>query len=156
MSLFIRELCFHERLHEFHGEFFTDDPCPQAQDVHVVVFDSLMSRIGVVTDTGSNAGNLIRGNADPHTASAEQDSTFRFFIENYLPDLHRVVGVIDSAIGIGAAINDFVTSRLNHSQDPLLEWKPAVITAERNSHVDELSISSDSTVDDEVPTLSRC
>lgn len=120
MSLFIRELRIHERLHQLYGEFFTNDSRPQAEDVHVIVFDSLMSRIGVVTDASSNTRDLVRSNADPHATSAEQNSAFRLLVENDLSDLHCVVGVVDRATRVGAAVNHLVASRLNHGHDSLL------------------------------------
>ncbi len=56
-----------ERANDFKGELRADDPSPHAQDVHVVVFDPLPSRISVMAQTGSDAGELVGSHANANT-----------------------------------------------------------------------------------------
>ena len=42
----------------------SDDPSADAQHVHVVVFDALVSRIGVMANRRADPGDLVRRHAD--------------------------------------------------------------------------------------------
>src|SRR5690606_24013794 len=72
------------------GEFFrqrgTDDPCPDAQDIHPIMFDTLMGAVGIVADRCVNALKLIGGDtcANP-TAAQEQpalDTSLKHCLRN--------------------------------------------------------------------------
>src|SRR5882724_2882680 len=55
------ECCTQKRGDELGGKRFADDLRPEAEDVHVVVLDALMRRIGVVADRGTNPVDLAGG-----------------------------------------------------------------------------------------------
>jgi hypothetical protein len=134
VTFFLREPGREKGPHKFDRHFFTNDAGPEAQHVHVVVFDSLMGRVGVVADPCADAGNLVRGNADPDPAATQQDSAIRFASENRAADFQRKIGVIDAAVGISAAIDNDGSRGFNHRSDPSLEWKPTMITTESDTH----------------------
>jgi hypothetical protein len=71
-----------------------DDPCAQAQDVHVVVLDALASRIGVMAHTGADTGNLVSRYCHANTATADQQSTFTTTTYDLSSDGGRVVGIV--------------------------------------------------------------
>lgn len=135
MSLFTRELGVDEGSHEFYRDFFTNNACSQAQDVHVVVLDTLMGRINVVTDSGANSGNLVGSDTDSDTAAAQQNAAIRLTRHDYLTDSQCVVGIVDRAIRICTAIDDRMARRLNDRHDPLLQRETAVITPQSDTHV---------------------
>jgi len=51
-----------ERTNNFESSLGSDDPCADAQDIHVIVLDALTSRVGVVAETRPNARKLVGSN----------------------------------------------------------------------------------------------
>ena len=56
-----------KRPNDFEGRFRTNDTCSDAEDIHVIVLDTLASGIGVVAKTGSDSGKLVRRHANANT-----------------------------------------------------------------------------------------
>ena len=136
VAFFVRELSRHKCADQFHGYFITDDACSETEDVHVVVFDSLMSRIDVVADSRANARNLVRRHTDPDAAAAEQNAPLCLSGEDRLTHLSREVGIIDRTIRVGSAIDDIMPRRLHDRDDSLFQREPAVITSKGDTHFD--------------------
>jgi hypothetical protein len=53
-----------EGFDDLEGQFWADDPGTDAQDVHVIVFDPLASRVGVMAQAGANAWEFVGRHAD--------------------------------------------------------------------------------------------
>ena len=51
-----------------------DDPGAERQDVHVVVLDALVGRVGVVADGGADAADLVRRDARADAGAADEDA----------------------------------------------------------------------------------
>jgi hypothetical protein len=134
MTFFLCKLGGNKRMDQFHGHFVTYDARTQAQHIHVIVFDALMSGIGVMADPRTDAGNLVGCHADADSTAAQQDSAIRAAVKNRLSDLPGKIWIVDGAIGIRPAIDDVVSRRLNDGADPLLQRKTTMITSQRNSH----------------------
>ena len=94
VSLYIGKPGCQKSPRDFKGRHRTDDPGTEAEDVHVVVLDSLMSGIGVMTDRCADADDLVRRNARPDSAPADKDATFRLPRKNGLPEYLRLVGIV--------------------------------------------------------------
>ena len=136
MSLFGREAGIDERANKFRGDFFSDNTCPNTQDIHIVMLDTLVGRVRVVANSGSNARNLICGDTDSDATTANQDSSIRTLAEDLFPYLASEVRIIDGTIGVRSAIDDFMSFGLHDQHHPLLQWKTAMITAKSESHDD--------------------
>lgn len=54
-----------EGFDDLEGQFWADDPGTDAQDVHVIVFDPLASRVGIMAQAGADAWEFIGCHADP-------------------------------------------------------------------------------------------
>ena len=57
--------CAEEGFDDFKGQFGSDDAGADAQDVHIVVFDSLSGGVGVVAEAGSNSWEFVGSDAYP-------------------------------------------------------------------------------------------
>lgn len=56
-----------ESSHDLEGQLGTDHASSDAEDIHVVVLDALPSRVGIVTETGSNPRKLVSSHANTHS-----------------------------------------------------------------------------------------
>lgn len=62
-----------EGSHDFESEFGTDHASADAEDVHVVVLDTLPGRVGVVADASADAGEFVGSYAHADAGTADQD-----------------------------------------------------------------------------------
>src|SRR5262245_31174011 len=60
--------------HEIAGQRRPHDPPAQHEDVHVVVFHTLVSRVRIVADRRADAGKLVGGDACADAAPADQQA----------------------------------------------------------------------------------
>ena len=111
MSCLTREGRSQERCRQFFGGLHADDPGAQHQNVHVIVFDTLMSGIMVVAQTGSNAADFISRNGGANPASADQDTALCNSIANGQPDRFGAVGIVVIRLGLVWAQIDNVVAR---------------------------------------------
>ena len=72
MALFVGEAGAQEGPHQLPCQLDADHPGAEHQDVHVVVLDALMGRVGVVAEAGADAGELVRRDGGAHAAPADQ------------------------------------------------------------------------------------
>src|SRR5918998_810764 len=63
-----------EGANELRGEVGADHAGPEAEDVHVVVLDTLMRGIGVVTEAGSYSADLVGGDGGADARAADEDA----------------------------------------------------------------------------------
>ena len=81
-----------------------DDPRPEGEHVHVVVLDALVRRIGVVTDGGADAADLVgrHGRTDP--GSTDEDPAIDLAVPDRVPEPRGEVGVV--VLGIGSVATE--------------------------------------------------
>ena len=77
------------------SHLFADDPAPENQDIHMIVLDTLMRRVRVVTKPGTNTWKLVPCHRGAHSASAYQHSALDSFAQNRRSDRLREVWIID-------------------------------------------------------------
>jgi hypothetical protein len=119
-----------ERFDDLESEFRTDDPPANAQHIHVVVLDSLMGRVGVVADRGTDAGDFIGRDTDTYAASTNDDPTIDIARNQLSGDGNRKIGVITARLGIGPAVNERSDQRGKPLGDGLFQWKAGVVATE--------------------------
>ena len=66
------EPCAEERQRALERRLDPDDPRAEGQDVHVVVLDALVGRVGVVADRRAHAADLVRGDARADAGAADR------------------------------------------------------------------------------------
>lgn len=60
MALFLRIFSADERADEFMRYLLADYAGPENQHVQMIVLDTVVSRVGVVTESGANPGKSVR------------------------------------------------------------------------------------------------
>ena len=63
MPFFARELRAQKSMNAFQGRLGANYAGPENDDIHVVVLNALMGRVGVVAKAGANAFDFIGGDA---------------------------------------------------------------------------------------------
>jgi hypothetical protein len=80
-----------ERLDDFKGDLRTDNTSTDAEDVHVVVFNSLTSRVGVVAKAGADSRELVGSDAYAHSGATNKNPAIDFPTEQHGSDQLRKV-----------------------------------------------------------------
>jgi hypothetical protein len=70
VSLFLGELGGQEGIDQFSGDKKSHHPAANTEDVHIVVLHSLVSRVVVLNQSGTDAWNLVRTDRGADSAAA--------------------------------------------------------------------------------------
>src|SRR5689334_14634286 len=89
-----------ERANQLRCEGSADHLRADAEDVHVVVLDSLVRRVGVVADRSTDAGELAGGDRGPDPRAADEDTALRASRLDRLAQLAGLVGIVDARLGL--------------------------------------------------------
>jgi transketolase len=129
------ELCPQEDAHEVGGELGADHFGAETKDVHVVVLDTLVRRVDIVTHGCPDAGELVRGHRGPDAGATDEHAAHGLAAPNGLTDLARRVRVIDRGIGIvHAEIDHLVPERADRLGDAVFELDAAMVESDGNFH----------------------
>ena len=121
--------------HEFRSQRQADNPPSQAQDVEIVVLDSLAGGIRVMTNARPHALELVRGNSGSDAAAANDDAALSFAVANGLGNRYGEVGVVVGWIVlVSTDVYRFVTRFRHLLDDRHLEVKAGVVSPDRNAH----------------------
>ena len=131
---FMRKLRAEECVNAFFGGFHSDNSGTQDQDVHVVVFDALVSRIGIVTQARADAANLVRSHTRAYAAAADENAAFRLSRNDSAADFFREIGVVDGRRGICSHIENLVALLFQILDHRLFQFVPCVVTANDDEH----------------------
>lgn len=113
----------------------TDNPAAEADHVHVVVFNALMSRIRIVHQRGIDAGDLVGSDARADAAPADDDAAFGAAIYDMLRDRFGKIRIINGDVGGGGSnINDVMLMIVQVIYQNLFEGKSCVIAADGEFH----------------------
>lgn len=58
---------------QLHSQGRSNHTGTEAQDVHVIMFNTLVGRIGVMAKAGTDARNLVGSNTGTYTTAAQQN-----------------------------------------------------------------------------------
>ena len=119
-----------KRANDFKGQFRSDHAGPNAQDIHVIVLDSLTCRVGVVTQTGSDPGKLVRSHADTDSGTANQYPSVDFAVEQFCGDHFREIREIARSRCVRSAVDGIDIEGLQKSGHLILHEKTSMITGD--------------------------
>src|SRR6185437_16214523 len=114
-----------------------DDTLAQGEDVHVVVLDALVRRVGVVAHGRAHATDLGGGHARPHAGAADEDAALHVAVTDRLADPLREVRIVVVRIAaITAEIDELVIrAQRRHAPEQLvLQRRARVIRREADPH----------------------
>ena len=132
MSSFRGEFSAQESFDNLARQGWSDDPLPDAQDVHIVMLDSLGGGIGVVTNPGAQAWMFIDGDAYPDPASADQDPSLRLALHQGLRHQPGEVGIVVLPIKLKRPyVQDLVTTLAEMLADEFFKFESGVVAADR-------------------------
>ena len=134
VAFFMCKLSAEEGVHALPSSLGADDPGSQHENVHIVVFDTLMGGVGVVTEAGTDSPELVGRHAGTYAASADEHATLGFPIENGASDFLGEVGIVDGGRGVGAHIDNLVALLFQACDDRLFQIVPCMVTAYNNKH----------------------
>ena len=123
-----------ERADHLARERWPDDPLAEAEDVHVVVLDTLARRVGVVADTSAEARVLVDRDADTDAAAADQHAAIRVSLADLPRDQRREVRVVVGLdVLVGADVDDRVSESSDVGPQVLFEREAGVVATECHS-----------------------
>src|SRR5262245_7259786 len=125
MSRRLTELGGQEGLHEIPGHTLPCRAATDADDVHVVVFDTLRRRKMIMDQPGPDTGNLVRADRGPHTAAADGNTTLDRSCRYGLSERNDEIRiVVVRGQRVGAEIYDVVSRCAKSCTQILLQAEP--------------------------------
>ncbi len=138
MTLFSVEACGQKRAHEVGGEARADHLRAEAEDVHVVVLDSLVRGVDVMTDGCPDTGDLARGDGGADAGAADENAALGLTILDGRAELGRLVGVVDPhRVGVGAEVYDLVPLLAERLENPVPQVDSPVVERDSDLHVQD-------------------
>src|SRR5262245_39875590 len=129
------ELRFQKRSYQLTGQFFPDHSGADAEDVHVVVLDSLVRGVRVVADRGPDTSELAGRDRGADSRAADEDTAISAPVLDRLADLGRLVGVVDLRLRrVRSEVDHLVSQSLDFLEHARAQLDPAVVERDRNSH----------------------
>src|SRR5581483_4432594 len=134
MTLFIGEGCVNKSGDEFLGQRISHDAGSEYQNIGVVVLHTLVCRIRIVAQAGSNADQLVGRNRCSYATAANEDAPFGLAVQNCLTYRLCVIGIIDGSRGISSDIDHLVFLIAEEVGNGPLQFEPSMISADDNAH----------------------
>src|SRR5262249_35897559 len=97
-----------EGAHEIAGQSRPHDPPAEHEDVHVVVFHTLVRRVRIVADRRADAGKLVGGDACADAAPADEDAALGASADHRRADGFGEVRIVHGLGGVGSHVQDVV------------------------------------------------
>lgn len=137
MALFSGKTGSEKIANQIQRQLRPNDARTQAEDIHVVVLHTLVRRVTIVTQSGSNAGKFIGRYRGAYTAAANQHCALGLSIEDRAPGGLRIIGIV---IGLGpivrTAIDDFVPQTPQFGNHDLVQRNSGMVGSNGYFHGD--------------------
>src|SRR5262249_17131196 len=111
-------------------------------NVHVVVFDALVRRIDVVTETGTNAAMFIGGHRGTDPAATDDHSSLARAAGHHDGNGARKVRIVDRFVAVRAKVLDPVAERVQVLADHEFQPDSGVVGPECYAHADTRSVAA--------------
>ena len=115
MSWSLTEFSSQKRLDQIPGQFRSFDASAQANDIEVVVLNSLFCRKVIFDQTGANALDLVRTNRGADAAATNRHATVHFSRSHRPPQRDNEVGIIIIRRQFVSAEINYVMARVAQS-----------------------------------------
>jgi hypothetical protein len=115
--------------------FGTDDARPDAQHIHVIVLDTLVSGIGVMADTRIYAFHFVCGDTCSHPRPAQQNPALNLSGLDKATELLSILGVIYRLSAVGPQVKHFVSRSAHRTQYGPFQRKTGMVTGNSNLHL---------------------
>jgi hypothetical protein len=132
----LTELGAKESLEDIPTRVGSDGSATHADDVHVVVLDTLPGGKVVVYQTGADSRDFVRAYRSPNTAAADSHAAFDLSFRHGLCKRDHEVRII--VVGIetmGAEIDHFMPRRAKMRDQVFLQGKSTMIGGNSNTHL---------------------
>ena len=94
MARFAGERGTQEGDRAFERRLGADDACPESEDVHVVVLDALVGRVGVVANGGADAPNLVGCHGGSDARPADEDPAIDLTITDGMTETSGEIRIV--------------------------------------------------------------
>src|SRR5438094_26549 len=98
VAFFLGEFGCQERIDQVPGDSRSHHPAANTEDVHIVVFDTLVSRVMVLNQPGPNPRNLVRTDRGADSATAYSYAALHLSGRNRLSERDDEVGIVVARI----------------------------------------------------------
>ena len=133
MSILGHVTSLQERIDDFECQLGANDPAPNAQDIHIIMLNSLVSRVGIVTNRSSDTRNFIGRHAYPYTTPTNHDAAICPAFNNFFGNRDSKVRIVTTLAAVGTTVSQRDYCSMESLSDNLLEGEACVITAESNT-----------------------
>lgn len=106
----------------------------EAKNIHIVVFNTLVTRVGIMREAGTNTFDLVCRNARPNAAAAYQDSSLNLPRCDSFAKLARKIRIVGRRFIIRAEVNDFMAIVSQFLSEIALQRESCMVTCKRNLH----------------------
>jgi hypothetical protein len=137
MALIAGKMTAEKGTDQFRHQRRPDDARTQAQNIHIIMFDTLVSGINIMANTGINPVDLIRRDAGSHPRTTYQDSAIGSPTHDFAPKLFSKIRIVNGLGTVSAKIYRFVSGLLDSANHLILKWKTSMVT--RNCYTHSIS-----------------
>lgn len=134
MTLLTRKTGSNEGSNELPRELSTDDPRAQAQNIDVIMFNSLVCGIGIVAKSSPHAFHLISSDTSSHAAATNENCPCNLALLDCLSNRASDIRIIRRLLIVHPEIENIQTSGLEEGFHVLLEEKSRVVRSHGYFH----------------------
>src|SRR5712691_9942297 len=120
--------------HQLPCQLYADHPGPENQNVHGIVLDALMGRVGVVAKAGADTGQLVGRHGGSYSAPADQHAPLHHTCQHRAGQPLGHIRIVHRFQAVGAEILDLVPQRAERGDEVLLERVTRVIGGNGDHH----------------------
>jgi len=141
-------------LHKIPSHAGTDGTTAHAEDIHVVVLDTLLRGEVIMDQAGSDTLRLVRADRGPYPTAADCNTTLNLTGHNRPCKGSDIVGIIVVRGELmGSEIDHFMAGSLELGNEFFLEFESAVIGGKSYAHGSNSSFAPDENKGEERPQI---
>ena len=134
MPLLAGEAGVEEGVNQLASQLDANHSAAEHEHVHVVVFDALVRRVGVVAEAGADARHLVRRHRHADAAAAQNDAALRASSTDRLTNRRGEVRIVHRLRAVGAHVEHVAVLGDEEALDRLLQLEARMIAANRDAH----------------------
>jgi hypothetical protein len=127
MPLLVAEGRAKERIDDLGSSRLTDDSRSQCQNVHVIVFNSLVGCVVIVNDGSSGSGDLVCGKRSSSSGSTNDDASFALPVDDFASNGSSEVRVVDRVGRVGSEVGNRMACGVQMSDQQLFQLETCMV-----------------------------